>query len=126
MVCCKRVLKMGRVIIAVFVKESKMFRLLPKITCASVCACLAISALALSVDVVFADQKKADACAGGLPTGARAIYDAAAKEAATAGDLRALIESKTRPLVMSGGLARSDARSSAEAAGKCLTLLRPA
>jgi hypothetical protein len=85
---------------------------------------LALCAFAVLINPASADQKKASACAANLPQGARTVFDAAAKEAVTAADLRALIESKTRSLVMSGGLARADARSSAEAAGECLKLIR--
>jgi hypothetical protein len=87
-------------------------------------SCLVLFGFASLAEPAFADQKKAAACAASLPKGARAVFDSAAKEAAGAADLRALIEGKTRSLVMSGGLARADARSSAEAAGECLKLIR--
>jgi hypothetical protein len=86
--------------------------------------CLAVCAFAFLINPAVADQKKADACAASLPKGARTVFDAAAKDAITTADLRSLIESKTRALVMSGGLTRADARSSAEAAGECLKLIR--
>lgn len=83
-----------------------------------------LSATLLIGGVALADQKKGDACAASLPKNARMIYDASSKDAAAAPDLRGLVESKTRSLVMSGNLARGEARDAAEAAGKCLLALR--
>ncbi|MFC7399878.1 hypothetical protein ACFQU1_21925 [Chelatococcus sp. GCM10030263] len=78
----------------------------------------------LSASSARADAAGAAACAGKLDKPSRLIYDATAQTAVSSGDLRDLVASKTRSLVMSGQLPRAGAREAAEAAGRCLVLLR--
>lgn len=77
-----------------------------------------------SVSAASADQKQAQSCAGGLQGEPKIIYDASAPAVAAGGDVKATLESKTRSLVMDGKVARSSARTSAEAAGTCLKMLK--
>ena len=67
----------------------------------------------------------AAACAAALSPEAKAIYDAAAPEFASAPDARALLRSKAVDLVKAGTVQRDSARASAKAAGECLAQ-RPA
>jgi membrane fusion protein, multidrug efflux system len=68
----------------------------------------------------------AEACAAGLPSEAKAIYDAAAPEFASSSDPRALVKAKVVDLVKAGTVQRDSARSSATAAGGCLEQLSSA
>lgn len=77
-----------------------------------------------SASAALASQQQADQCAAGLSGDSRTIYDAVAPQAASTGDLRSAITDTTKSLVMSGKVARSSARSAAEAAGTCLAMLK--
>jgi hypothetical protein len=79
---------------------------------------------AVNTTPAAADKAGATACASKLPQDARAIYDASAPSAAGASDLKQVVTEQTRSLAMSGKIARGSARSSAEAAGACLQILR--
>jgi hypothetical protein len=68
----------------------------------------------------------AEACAAGLPSEAKAIYDAAAPGFASSSDPRALVKAKVVDLVKAGTVQRDSARSSAMAAGGCLEQLSSA
>lgn len=77
----------------------------------------------LAVSPAFADAKQAQSCAGALAPEPKTIYEASAADVKAGGDVKSVLESKTRSLVMGGKVARSSARSSAEAAGACLKML---
>ena len=63
----------------------------------------------LAASSAFAATKTAQSCAADVNAG---------------GDVKSVLESKTRSLVMDGKVARSSARTSAEAAGNCLKMLK--
>ncbi len=65
----------------------------------------------------------AEACAAALPPEAKAIYDAAAPEFASAADPRALVRAKVLDLVKSGKVQQASARASAMSARDCLVQL---
>jgi hypothetical protein len=67
-----------------------------------------------------ANRSAADACAAKLPADAKLIYGAAIGSVAPGIDLREMVRSKTRALVIGGKLSRGQARPAAEAAGVCL------
>ncbi|RBP16500.1 hypothetical protein DFR50_105143 [Roseiarcus fermentans] len=71
----------------------------------------------------FADQKAADGCAAKLGRASAAIYAASAAQLSPGANLRDVVTSVTRGMVMSGDLGRAEARPAAEAAGACLSLL---
>jgi len=71
-----------------------------------------------------ADQKAADACAAKLPKDSAAIYSATVAKLSPGADVRAIVKSVARGMVMSGSLSRDNARDVAEAAGACLKLLK--
>jgi hypothetical protein len=95
-------------------------RIGPAVSAAFVCAGLGLASIA----PVRADQAGAAACAGKLDKGARLIYDTAAPKIASSSDPRDLVASETRGLVMAGQLPRARAREAAQAAGRCLVMLR--
>jgi hypothetical protein len=66
---------------------------------------------------------KASACAAGLSKDSKAIYDATASHVTSLSTLKDTVVTATRQLVMSGKIAQASAKSSAQAAGKCLELL---
>jgi hypothetical protein len=69
------------------------------------------------------DKDKASACAAGLSKDSKAIYDATAPHVTNLSALKNAIVTSTRQLAMSGRIAQATAKSSAQAAGKCLELL---
>jgi hypothetical protein len=80
--------------------------------------------MVLCVSSAHADPKKAQACASTLAPESKAIYDVSAADVAAGAEIKATLEAKTRALVMDGKVVRSSARSSAEAAGTCLKILK--
>lgn len=72
----------------------------------------------------FADQKAADSCAAKLPKNPAAIYSASVAQISPDFNIRAIVTSVTRGMVMNGDLSRDAAKPAAEAAGACLRLLR--
>jgi hypothetical protein len=68
-------------------------------------------------------KDKASACAEGLSKDSKAIYDATAPHVTTLSALKNAVVTSTRQLAMSGRIAQATAKSSAQAAGKCLELL---
>lgn len=87
-------------------------------------AVLAAAGMLAATGAAFADKAGASACAAKLPKNAKLIYDATAAQAAGGGDLKDLVTTQTRGLVMSGQIDRGGAREAAEAAGQCLVMLR--
>jgi len=87
-------------------------------------ACAALCAVAISALPARADQAAADSCAAGLDADAKAIYAAAAPQAASTSDLRGLVTDTTKSLVGKGTVSRDVARGAAQAAGACLQKLR--
>jgi hypothetical protein len=71
----------------------------------------------------FADAAGAASCAAGLNADAKTIYDATAPNVTAGADLRALITTQTKSLVMNGTIGRGGAKTAAEAAGACLAML---
>jgi hypothetical protein len=69
------------------------------------------------------DKDKASACAAGLSKDSKAIYDATAPHVTNLSALKNAVVTSTRQLAMSGRIAQATAKSSAQAAGKCLELL---
>ena len=72
----------------------------------------------------LADQKSADACAAKLPKEPAAIYSEVVAQIAPGANVRDIVVSVTRGMVMAGRLSRANARPAAEAAGSCLELIR--
>jgi hypothetical protein len=68
-------------------------------------------------------KDKASACAAGLSRDSKAIYDATAPHVTNLSALKNAVVTSTRQLAMSGRIAQATAKSSAQAAGKCLELL---
>lgn len=81
---------------------------------------LAAAALGLFAGPSFASRAAADACAAKLPANSQMIYAATVADVAPGVDLKDVVRSKTRSLVISGKLNRGDAEPAAEAAGACL------
>jgi len=82
----------------------------------------AAAALSMSVVPAAADRAAADACAERLSAESKLIYAATIGAVAPGTDLREVVRSKTRSLVMGGKLSRSQAQPAAEAAGACLKM----
>lgn len=72
----------------------------------------------------LASKAAADKCAGGLSKEARAIYKASAPLLVPGADGRAVVTNQTRTLVLNGQIDHTKAHESAEAAAKCLILLK--
>ncbi|MBS9476595.1 hypothetical protein [Ancylobacter radicis] len=89
------------------------------LACAATAAGLVLFLAAGSV--AMADKAAGDACAASLNADGQAIY---AGVGSASGDLRTAITNTTRSLAMSGKIDRGNARTNAEAAGKCLELAR--
>ncbi|HEY5305594.1 MAG TPA: hypothetical protein VIJ52_02850 [Pseudolabrys sp.] len=68
----------------------------------------------------FADRASADACATKLPANAQMVYAATIGSVTPTADLKSIVRSKTRSLVMDGKLKRAEAKDAATAAGDCL------
>ena len=83
-----------------------------------------LTASALPTPAAFADQQQATACAGSLDAESKTIYDAVAPEVTASTNLRDVVTSSTRSLVMKGQVRRGTARAPAEAAGACLEKLK--
>ena len=67
-----------------------------------------------------ASRAAADACAAKLPANSQMIYAATVADVAPGVDLRDVVRSRTRSLVIGGKLSRGEAQAAAEAAGACL------
>ena len=85
---------------------------------------LAVAALVLLPVSGHADQASASACAGNLSKDGRMLYDKAAPSVTPSSDIREVLRSVARPLVMNGTLSRDAALAAAEPAGECLKLLK--
>ncbi len=81
---------------------------------------LAAIAVAVFGGPSFASRAAADACAAKLPANSQMIYAATVTDVAPGVDMRDVVRSKTRSLVMGGKLSRGEAEAAAEAAGACL------
>ncbi len=68
-------------------------------------------------------KDQAQTCAAGLSKDSKAIYDATAPHVTNLPALKNAVVTATRQLAMSGKIAQASAKSSAQAAGKCLELL---
>ncbi|MBS7541419.1 hypothetical protein [Ancylobacter lacus] len=73
----------------------------------------------LAAGAAQANRAAGDACAAGLSPDAKAIYSSVVGQLGS-GDLRSLVTDTTKSLAMSGKIDRGNARSNAQAAGKCL------
>lgn len=82
----------------------------------------AVCLLALSAAPAFAGQAEAQSCAAGLDANGQMIFNAALPQVNPSADLKGVVTSTTKSLVMSGQLSRSVARPAAMAAGECLKL----
>lgn len=87
---------------------------------------IAAVATVISADLLPAQAQtsspSAEQCAKALPAESRLIYDTSMKKLGGSASLRDVITAQTRSLVFAGQVRQSTARSSAEAAGKCLQL----
>jgi len=83
-------------------------------------AAVAAAALSLSAAPSFADRAAADSCAAKLPADSKLIYAASIGAVAPGADLREVVRTRTRSLVMDGKVNRGQAQSAAQAAGDCL------
>jgi len=79
-----------------------------------------VGVLAVSAVPSLANRATADKCAAGLSPDSKLIYAATIGSVAPGVDLKEVVTSKTRSLVMSGKVGRAGARTAAEAAGGCL------
>jgi hypothetical protein len=86
-------------------------------------ACL-MALLVTSPVTALADRNAADACATKLPKEPAAIYSNTVAQIAPGVNVRDLVVSVTRGMVLAGRLSRANARPAAEAAGSCLELIR--
>ena len=71
----------------------------------------------------YADAASAATCAAGLSGDAKTIYDATAPNVTAGADIRALVTTQTKSLVMNGTIGRGGAKAAATAAGACLAML---
>jgi hypothetical protein len=83
-----------------------------------------IALLVTSPVTVLADRKSADACAAKLPKEPAAIYSETVAQIAPGVNVRDIVISVTRGMVVAGRLSRANARPAAEAAGSCLELIK--
>lgn len=79
-----------------------------------------VVALSFSAIAARADRTAADRCAARLPANAKLIYASVIGDVRPDANVRDIVRSKTRSLVISGKLSRGEARGAAEAAGACL------
>jgi hypothetical protein len=80
----------------------------------------AAAAFSLTAVPSYANRASADACAAKLSPEAKQIYAASIGSVAPGADMKEVVRSKTRALVIGGKISRSAARPAAEAAGVCL------
>jgi hypothetical protein len=80
--------------------------------------------LGLVPSLALADRKAADDCAAALPAESQAIYADSIVQNPTQETGRAIVTAVTEKLVSEGKLGMLKARPAAEAAGRCLELLR--
>ncbi|WP_373503292.1 hypothetical protein [Aestuariivirga sp.] len=80
--------------------------------------------LALGATPGLAGQAEAKSCAGGLDANSQLIFNAVLPQISASTDLRAAVTDATKSLVMSGKIARANARPAATAAGECLKLAK--
>jgi hypothetical protein len=71
-----------------------------------------------------AGRQEADVCAKGLSSESRMIYGAAVDKVGPGVDNRELVRGLTQQLIVEGKVSRTTARPAAEAAGKCLVMLK--
>ena len=81
---------------------------------------LSFAVLSLFTEPSLASKASADACAAKLSPDAKQIYAASIGSVAPGIDMKEVVRSKTRALVIGGKLSRDAARPAAEAAGACL------
>jgi hypothetical protein len=81
---------------------------------------VAAAAFSLTAVPSYANRASADACAAKLSPEAKQIYAASIGSVAPGADMKEVVRSKTRALVIGGKISRSAARPAAEAAGVCL------
>jgi hypothetical protein len=86
-------------------------------------ACL-VALLVTSPVTALADQKAADACATKLPKESAAIVSNTGAPIAPGVNVRDLVVSLMRGMVMAGRLSQANAGPAAKAAGSCLELIR--
>lgn len=83
---------------------------------------LTAALLLLLPAAAHAGVPEAKICAASLDVNAAMIFNATLPSVKPGADLRALVTATTKQLVMSGKLARADAKPAAMAAGACLKL----
>lgn len=71
----------------------------------------------------LADRQAADACAAGLPSSPKQIYDGTVAGNPTPATARDAVVAQTKKLVSQGKLSMANARPAGEAAGNCVKLL---
>jgi hypothetical protein len=81
---------------------------------------VAAAAFSLTAVPSYANRASADVCAAKLSPEAKQIYAASIGSVAPGADMKEVVRSKTRALVIGGKISRSAARPAAEAAGVCL------
>ncbi|HVT56567.1 MAG TPA: hypothetical protein VHD34_11055 [Xanthobacteraceae bacterium] len=79
-----------------------------------------IAALSLMAAPSFASRASADACAAKLSPEGKQIYAASIGSVGSGANMKDVVRSKTRALVIGGKISRGAARPAAEAAGACL------
>jgi len=83
-------------------------------------AAIVAAALPLTTVPSLANRAAADSCAAKLSAESKLIYAASIGSVGPGADLKEVVRSKTRSLVMQGKIARGGAQSAAQAAGACL------
>ena len=82
-----------------------------------------LATLLLFPSSAFADQTEAEACAASLSATGLKMYQATAPYMKPGTNIKDLLRTHIRPMVQSGSLTRSDARSNAPAVAECLKKL---
>jgi hypothetical protein len=83
---------------------------------------LALFLIALPV-AAQASRAEGDACAAGLPEASRQIYHGTLAGNPTPATARSIVVAQTEKLMQEGRLGMLEARSAAEAAGRCLAMI---
>jgi hypothetical protein len=71
------------------------------------------------------DRKAADACGASLSPKSKYIYEATLASNPTPSTGRSIVVAVTEKMISEGKLGALEARTAAEAAGRCLELLKP-
>lgn len=86
--------------------------------------CIAVLAASiLTTSAAQADRAAGDTCARGLPLPSQQIYAATVAVKPHPDDARGVVVAETKKMIRAGALSPLQARSAAQAAGRCLALI---